>query len=182
MNLLYAPIDIVLAEFLGLSAVFVMNHLLAKKNKNAWLYYFVSSLLIIYVLYFKDSWMSIINQSMMAILALKNYQYFNNPNHKSHQYFNNLSIIIFVISLLFLNAFDGKTLSELLLWSFIIARTIFLGKNHISGWIFQILQFISSIAFGFYREMYLYVIVGIIFTIQSIYGYWQWKKDAELKD
>ena len=176
MNLLYAPIDVVIAEFIGISAVLVMNHLLAKKDRNGWLYYFISSLFIIYVLLFKDSLMSIINQSMMAILAIKNYYFFTNPNHQYHQYFNQISIIVFIISLLFMNSFDGKYLSELLLWGFIIARTIFLGKNHISGWIFQILQCITSIAFGLYRDMFLYVIVGFIFTIQSIYGYWKWKE------
>ncbi|MFK7948461.1 MAG: nicotinamide mononucleotide transporter [Saprospiraceae bacterium] len=181
MNLLYASIDIVIAEFLGLSAVFVMNHLLAKKNKNGWLFYFVSSLLIIYVFLFKDSLMSIINQSMMAILALKNYYYFNNSSHKYHQYFNRISIFVFIVSLLFINSLDGKSLSELLLWSFIIARTIFLGKNHISGWLFQILQCLTSIAFGLYRDMFLYVIVGFIFTIQSIYGYYQWQKTTPQK-
>lgn len=175
---MYTSLDLFIAELLGVSASLVMNQLLANKNKNGWLFYFFSSIMLIYVLVFKDSWMSVINQSMMGILGIKNYYLFQYPKHRLHRYFDRMAIVVFLFSLYFLNGFNGKSLSEFLLWLSIMAKTILLGKNNIKGWHFQIIQQIISIVFGWYREIYLYIIKSIIFTFQGIYGLWKWKKDA----
>jgi uncharacterized membrane protein len=176
---MYTSIDLFLAELLSVLTAFVMNQLLANKNKTGWLFYVLSSVTLIYVLVFKDSWMSVTNQIMMAVLGIKNYILFDTPTHKLHRQLNNFSIAVFFVSLLFLKGFDGKSLSELVLWIAIIGKTIFLGKNNIKGWHFQILQQLLSIVFGWYRGIYIYIFKSIIFTFQGIYGLWKWRKMGE---
>ncbi|MFK7948462.1 MAG: nicotinamide mononucleotide transporter [Saprospiraceae bacterium] len=174
--MIYTSLDLLIAELLNVIGAITMYQMLAHKNKNGWLVYFLSSLALIYVLHFKDSWISVINQSMMAILALKNYYLFHQIENKWHSIFDKLTIIVFLGSLYFLNGFDGKSISELVLWCMIITKTILLGKKNDKGWIFQILQQAVSIIFGLYRGLYIYVFKSIIFTFQGIYGYWKWRK------
>lgn len=100
---MYTSIDLFLAELLSVIAALLMNQLLANKNKNGWLFYFFSSITLIYVLIFKDSWMSVINQSMMAVLAIKNYFLFQKPDHRWHRYLNQLTIVVFFASLFHLS-------------------------------------------------------------------------------
>jgi|GEM_PF-1921603 hypothetical protein len=176
---MYTSIDLFLAELLSVLTAFVMNQLLANKNKNGWLFYVLSSVTLIYVLIFKDSWMSVTNQTMMVVLGIKNFVLFHTPEHKWHRQFDRLAIVVFFGSLFFLRGFDGKSLSELVLWMAILGKTIFLGKNNIKGWHFQILQQLLSIIFGWYRGIYIYIIKSIIFTFQGIYGLWKWRKMEE---
>ncbi len=173
--MLYTTLDLFIAEAINVFSAIAMYHLLAKKNKVGWLFYLLSSIALVYVLWFKDSWMSVWNQSMMGVLAIKNYFLFHHPENKWHGFFDWLTVGIFIFSLTLLPDLGGKSLSELILWITIIFKTILLGKKKIGGWYFQIIQQMISIVFGLYRDIYLYVIKSIIFTLQGIYGFWKWK-------
>ena len=178
--MLYTTLDLFLAEIIGIGTALVMNHLLAKKDRRGWFFYLLTSIAFVYLLAFKDSWMSVCNQTMMGILAIKNYYLFYQPQHKWHRYFDWLTYLVFLYSLTWISGFDGKSLSEVALWITIIGKTLLLGKMKIGGWYFQIVQNMLSIAFGWYRNMYLYVIESAIFTIQGIYGLLQWKKQQSI--
>ena len=175
-KLLYASPDLLIAEGVNVVSAIIMYHMLGKKNKKGWLFYLISSVALVYLLWFKDSYMSVVNQSMMGILAVKNYFYFEKPEHKIHRIFNWITGVVFAGSLVFIQTLDGKSISELLLWSAIIAKTLLLGKRKTGGWYFQILQQLISIVFGLYRDIYLYVIKGIAFALQGIWGLLKWKK------
>lgn len=172
--MLYTSLDLFIAELISVFASFLMYHLLADKNRVGWLFYWLASVAIIYVLWFKDSYMSVCNQSMMAILAIKNYFWFHHPQHQLHRYLDRLTLVVFLGSLYFINGWNGKAISELILWIGIIGKTLLLGKKSIGGWYFQIFQQLVSIVFGLYREIYMFVLKSIIFTIQGIYGVWKW--------
>ena len=173
--MLYTTPDLFIAEALNAVTAVATYWLLAEKNRNGWISYLISSFALIYLLAFKESWMTVINQSMMAILAIKNYFYFHREGHKVHRYFEWLTLGVFGVSLLWMNGWDGKGLSELLLWVAIIGKTLLLGKKNIGGWYFQIVQQALSIVFGLYREIYLYVAKGAFFALQGVYGYWRWR-------
>lgn len=175
-SLLYTTPDLFIAEVINVLSAIVMYQLLANKNKTGWLYYLVSSVALIYLLWFKDSWMSVWNQSMMAVLAIKNYFLFHIPESKWHRYFDWLALAVFFFSLSLIQGLDGKSLSELLLWITIVGKTILLGKKNIGGWYLQIIQQVISIFFGLYRNIYLYVLKSVIFVIQGIYGFLKWRK------
>ena len=175
-SLLYAPPDLMIAEIINIVGAVATYHLLAKKNKNGWLFYLLGSFGLIYLLWFKDSHLSVVNQCMMVVLGIKNYFYFDRPTHKLHPYFDKLAIAVFLGSLFLINGLDGKSISEVLLWTAIIGKTILLGKENTKGWYFQIIQQLLSIVFGLYRDIYMYVIKGLAFAIQGIWGLLKWKK------
>ncbi len=177
--MLYTSLDLLIAELISVLTSVVMYRMLANKDRRGWLMYFISSIAMIYVLCFKDSWMSVVNQSMMMVLSLKNYYLFDKQESKGHFYLDRLSLVVFVLSLPLLNGWNGKAASEFLLWGMIIVRTLLLGKNNIKGWIFQILQQVLSVIFGLYRDMYIYIFKSILFAIQGVYGYWKWKRLEE---
>lgn len=174
--LLYTTPDLLAAEAINVIAAIAMYHLLAKKKRVGWMFYLVSSIALIYLLAFKDSWMSVVNQSMMGVLAIKNYFLFDRPNHKLHKWGNGVTLVVFGCSFVFITGWDGKSISEVLLWSAIITKTLLLGKRKVGGWYFQILQQLLSIVFGLYRDIYLYILKGIFFALQGIWGLLKWKK------
>lgn len=173
--MLYTTLDLFIAEVINIISAIVMYRLLADKNRVGWLYYLISSVALIYLLWFKDSWMSVWNQGMMAVLAIKNYFLFDTPKSKWHRYFDGMTVVVFLCSLSLVQGLDGKSISELLLWITIVGKTILLGKKNIGGWYFQIFQQVISIFFGLYRNIYVYVLKSLVFAIQGVYGFLKWK-------
>lgn len=176
--MLYTTPDLFFAEVINVVGAVLTYGLLAEKKRAGWLFYLLSSIALIYVLAHKESWMTVINQSMMGVLAIKNFFYFHRPESRWHRPFEWLTLLVFLASFSMIGQLDGKAISEIVLWTAIIAKTILLGKKNILGWHFQVLQQSLSVVFGLYREIYLYVLKGAFFALHGIWGYFRWRKLA----
>jgi len=177
--MMYTTLPLFIAEVINVFAAIATYWLLAKKHQSGWLFYFLSSIALIYIFWTKGAWITVLNQSMMGVLAIKNYFLFHRPTHSLHRHFEKLTIGVFLISLAFFQGFSWKNISELILWMLIIGKTVLLGKQHIWGWHFQIIQQLVSIIFGWYQQIYLYTFKSVLFTIQGVYGYWKWNNTAK---
>ncbi|MEM0996462.1 MAG: nicotinamide mononucleotide transporter [Bacteroidota bacterium] len=175
---LNASQELFVAEMVNVFAALLTYWALGNKKRYGWLFYLVSSIALVYVLWHKNSMMSVINQGMMSILAIKNFFLFHKPKSKIHRSFESLTFAIFLSSFALIRGWDGRAISEVLLWSAIIGKTLLLGKKNTSGWYFQLLQQALSIIFGLYQEIYLYALKGAVFVLQGIWGLRQWRRTA----
>lgn len=173
--MLYTQADLFIAEIITVLTSFIFNYELAQGRRRSWCWYFICSVSMVYLMWHKDSPMTVLNQSMMAVLALKNYTLFDNQTSPWHKTFDRISIFIYVLSLWTIRTFDGSSISEAILWSLIIGRTILWGKKEVKGWYWLIFQQIVAIVFGLYRGIYLYILTSILQLFQGVYGWWKWK-------
>lgn len=114
----------------------------------------------------------------MAVLAVKNWWFFDKQDSPWHKRFDYASQGVYLLSLLTVENWDGSSVSEVILWALIIGRTILWGKKEIKGWYWLILQQLTSIVFGLYRGIYLYILTSIIQLFQGIYGWWKWREGS----
>ena len=173
------PTHWLLIEAFGVTASFVMYHLLALKKREGWLVYVAASFAIIYLMIMKDSWITVINQLMMIVLGFKNYFVFGQSKQPLYgKALDWLSLPVYLGSFFLLKDFSFGSITEVLMWGVIIAKTLTLGKGQSNGWIWQILQQILSIVFGWQREIYLYVLKSVFQLLQGVWGYWRWRGES----
>lgn len=178
--MLYTSPDLFIAEIITVITGFIFNYELAEGRRRSWWWYFGCCIAMVYLMWYKESWVTVINQSAMAVLAIKNYLLFDKQESDWHKRFDYASIGVYLLSLLAVQTWNGSSISEVILWGLIIGRTILWGKKEIKGWYWLILQQLMSIVFGLYRGIYLYIFTSILQLFQGIYGWWKWKKDEAI--
>ena len=75
------------------------SHLLAHKNKQAWLVYFIFSIVTTYLFYLKLSYITVINQTFLGVTALYPWLYWHKINPKMQKLISRLGWLCLLGSL-----------------------------------------------------------------------------------
>lgn len=75
------------------------SHLLAHKNKQSWLVYFIFSIVTTYLFYLKSSYITVINQIFLGITALYPWLYWHKINPKMQKIISHLGWVCLTGSL-----------------------------------------------------------------------------------
>lgn len=187
----------IISNFIEIIAVItgLVYILLSIKQKiSCWIFGIISSVLYIYILYNSKIYADMALQIYyvaMGIYGWINWSKSNNNNQLQVSSLNTknlikLSIIgilgFFIISI-FLIKFTDSNIPYIDAFTTILSfiATWMLAKKILEHWIIWIIVDSVSIGLYFYRELYITILLFIIYTIMAIKGYKEWKKGIKYK-
>ncbi len=168
-----------LLEIVAITAMFNFTYFLAHKKRWSWLLYLVFSVSILVVFWYKESWITVMNQFATIFLGARNFIIWNwdEAARKKALKTDYLVIPWFVISVIWF--WPGAVLNawwEVLMWLFVFTKQIMWGRKSTNGWWVLIGQHIFAAGFNIVSGTYILLIRAAVEMVLAVYGIWKWKK------
>lgn len=151
------------------------SHLLAHKNKQSWLVYFIFSIVTTYLFYLKSSYITVINQIFLGITALYPWLYWHKINPKMQKIISHLGWVCLTGSLFLFRFHNLWDWFEVGSWFCIYMKNNLTRIENATGWIYMIAQKIITVIFNILRMNYILALRNFIQLWQAFYGYRKWK-------
>ena len=159
-----------------------------KQNIACWYAAFISTLIYIIIYWDVSLYMESLLNFYYLLMAIYGWINWNKKSQIdknyviSWSYQNHIVVILLILILTVISGFSlQKTdavypyLDSFTTWASVIT-TFMVAQKILSNWIFWIIINSVAIFLNFDRELYLTVILLMIYQVMSIYGYYQWRK------
>ena len=159
-----------------------------KQNIACWYAAFISTLIYIIIYWDVSLYMESLLNFYYLLMAIYGWINWNKKSQIdknyviSWSYQNHIVVILLILILTVISGFSlQKTdavypyLDSFTTWASVIT-TFMVAQKILSNWIFWIIINSVAIFLNFDRELYLTVILLMIYQVMSVYGYYQWRK------
>tara|TARA_Y100001970_G_scaffold145395_1_gene178528 strand:+ start:1783 stop:2376 length:594 start_codon:yes stop_codon:yes gene_type:complete len=159
-----------------------------KQNIACWYAAFISTLIYIIIYWDVSLYMESLLNFYYLLMAIYGWINWNKKSQIdknyviSWSYQNHIAVILLILILTFISGFYLQNtdavyphLDSFTTWASVIT-TFMVAQKILSNWIFWIIINSIAIFLNFDRELYLTVILLMIYQVMSVYGYYQWRK------
>lgn len=180
--------QILILEILVVITTLLYNYLLIKQSIYCWLFGFLSSVFGLVIFWNKQLIGQIILHAFYALMAIYGYYFWQTNKQtlkvKSIPFITNLYIILSVLGITFLlgnyvleNFFGKVNYFDIGITLFCFVATFKEAHKILSAWVYWIALNIASLFLYLQSNLYVYALLMFVYTILSVRGFYQWKKD-----